>query len=277
MTNSTLNTVSTSTSTNNNKENTMEKKIRTRAVVTPLTKDEAQELQTFLVKHNFCIKDAKKNIRVYRYLGTKNGKVVASKDFVYVVGADAYRADKKKVFADIMALSKQVFNSKRLVKNREYAAKMDLVEDDLLMNHKIAMSWDKSKTVRFRKYNHVITDASTLSPLNTYVKNNSAELKTNRIYETKDNKHLEIFRKLAKIFEEFDSTIPYSDWKSFRYVTRKGQVVAAYTKEDMKDEVVKHFAKGIQDKFDYNLNIMNPAYIQEIVTKLDAVSSTDAE
>lgn len=266
-----MNTViaSTNTETTNNKENTMEKKIRTRTVVNPLTKAEALELQQFLVKHNFCIKDAKKNIRVYRYLGTKNGKMLSSKDFVYVVGADAYRSDKKKVMSDIMALSKQVFNSKRLVKNKEYTSKMNVVEEDLLINHKIAMAWDKSKTVRFRKYNHVITDTATLSPLNTYVKNNSAELRTNRIYETKDNKHLEIFRKLAKIFEEFDPTIPFSDWKSFRYVTRNGQVVAAYTKEDMNNQMVKHFAKGIQDKFDYNLNIMNADYIAEVVKSFE--------
>ena len=53
--------------------NTADKKVRTRTCVEPLTADEAANLQTWLVKHNFCIKNAKKNIRVYRYLGHKPG------------------------------------------------------------------------------------------------------------------------------------------------------------------------------------------------------------
>ena len=39
---------------------------------------------------------------------------------------------------------------------------------------------------------------------------------------------------------------------------------------DMKDEIRTAFAKGINDKFDYNINIMNKDYINSIVTKFDA-------
>lgn len=254
----------------NNKETTMEKKIRTRTVVNPITKDEARELQEFLVKHNFCIKDAKKNIRVYRYLGHKNGKAIASRDFMYVVGADAYRTNKEKVFQDILDLSKKVFSTNNQVKNKEYARKMMLVEEKLLIKHNIAMIWDKSKTVRFKKFNHVITDASILEPLNEFVKNNSSNdnFVTHRIYKTKDNKHLQIFKRMAKMFEDFNSDIPCSNWNSFRYITKGGKVVAAYTMEDMVNTKSIYFPKGIQDKFDYNLNVVNKNYIQEIVDSL---------
>lgn len=246
-----------------------EKKVRTRTCVEPLTADEAAELQTWLLKHKMCIKDAKKNIRVYRYLGHKNNKILTSQDFVYVVGADAYRENPEQVHMDILKLSKQVMNSHREVKNGDYVAKMAKVEEDLLMNHKIHMIWTKSKTVKFMKFNHVITDASVLAPLNTYVKNNTAALTTNRIYETKDNKHLEIFQKMAQIFEEFDPSIPFYDWKSFRYITKNGQVVAAYSRADMSDKIVEHFEKGIQDKFGYNLNIMKDNFIDDVVAKFN--------
>lgn len=246
-----------------------EPKVRTRACVEPLSTDEANDLQAWLIKHNFCIKNAKKNIRVYRYLGHKNGKVTTSKDFMYVVGADAYRENKEKVMQDILSLSKKVMNSHRMVKNAEYVEKMGKVEENLLMKHKIAMTWDKSKTVSFTLYNHVITDKKVLAPLNVYVKGSSEHLKTNRIYKTKDEKHLEVFRKMAQIFEEFDPTIPFYDWKSFRYITKGGKVVAAYSMVDRKCAMVKHFPKGIQDKFDYNLNIMNDKYIHEIVKKIN--------
>ena len=248
-----------------------EKKVRTRTCVEPLTADEAAELQTWLLKHKMCIKDAKKNIRVYRYLGHKNNKILTSQDFVYVVGADAYRENPEQVQMDILALSKKVMNSHRMVKNKEYTEKMSRVEEDLLMNHKIHMIWTKSKTVVFKKFNHVITDKKVLSPLNVYVKNNTDNLVTNRIYQTKDGKHLEVFRKMAQIFEEFDPSIPFYDWKSFRYITRNGEVVAAYSRADMSQEIVTHFAKGIQDKFDYNLNIMDDKYITDVVAKLEKV------
>ena len=78
-----------------------------------------------------------KNIRVYRYLGHKNNKILTSQDFVYVVGADAYRENPEQVHMDILKLSKQVMNSHREVKNGDYVAKMAKVEEDLLMNHKI--------------------------------------------------------------------------------------------------------------------------------------------
>lgn len=259
----------TTTATATKKTPAVEKKVRTRTCVEPLSEKESVELQTWLLKHNLCIKDAKKNIRVYRYLGHKNNKILTSQDFVYVVGADAYRENPEQVHLDILKNSKQVMNSHRMVRNQDYVAKMAKVEEDLLMNHKIHMIWTKSKTVKFMKFNHVITDASVLAPLNTYVKNNTANLYTNRIYETKDNKHLEIFKKMAQIFEEFDPSIPFYDWKSFRYITKNGQVVAAYSRADMSDKIVEHFEKGIQDKFGYNLNIMKDNFIDDVVAKFN--------
>lgn len=246
-------------------------KTHSRTCVEPISVDEAKELQSWLLKHNLCIKGAKKNIRVYRFLGHKNGKILTSQDFIYVVGADAYRENPEQVRADILKLSKQVMNSHRMVRNQDYVEKMAKVEEDLLVNHGIHMVWTKSKTVRFLKFNHIITDATVLAPLNAYVKNNVTQLTTNRIYQTKDGKHLEIFKKMAQVFEEFDPSIPYYDWKSFRYITKNGQVVAAYSTADMKALLIKHFKKGILDKFDYNLNIMNDKYIGEIVEKVNAM------
>ena len=138
------------------------------------------------------------------------------------------------------------------------------------------MVWDKSKTVRFLKFKHVIADRDILKPLDEFAKHNS-NFVTNRIYKTKDGKHLKIFQKMAQIFEETDPTIPFYDWHSFRYVTKNGQVVAAYSMVDMKDEIRTAFAKGINDKFDYNINIMNKDYINSIVTKFDAQHKAEIE
>lgn len=248
----------------------MKKTRKPRTTTEPLTMVETRELQEFLIQHNFCIKGAKKNIRVYRYLGTKNGRMITSRDFMYVVNADDYRKNKAQVKKDILNYSKQVFDKQKLVKNNEYVDSMVRVEEDLLMNHKVAMQWHNSKTVMFSKYNHVITDEATLAPLNIYVKNKTNNFITNRIYKTKDNKHLQIFQSMAQVFEEFNSDIPYSDWRSFRYVTRAGKVVAAYTKEDMSKCERIAFGKGIKDKFDYNLNVMNKDYINDVLTKFEA-------
>ena len=262
---------------NNNNTNTNETstinaapvKIRTRKCVEPISKAEASELQSFLMGHGLCIKNAKKLIRVYRYLGHKNNKILTSRDFMYICHADEWRENKQKIFDDILSYSLKVMDNAEQVKHAEYVKNMEAVEEDLLINHGVRMVWDKSKTVRFLKFKHVIADREILKPLDEFAKHNT-NFVTNRIYKTKDGKHLKIFQKMAQIFEETDPTIPFYDWHSFRYVTKNGQVVAAYSMVDMKDEIRTAFAKGIKDKFDYNLNIMNKDYINSIVAKFDA-------
>lgn len=244
------------------------KKIRTRKCVEPISEEEAGELQNFLMSHGLCIKNAKKLIRVYRYLGHKKGKLITSRDFMYICHADQWRENKQKIFNEILDYSHKVMDNTEQVNHAEYVKNMEAVEEDLLINHGIRMVWDKSKTVRFLKFKHVITDRDYLAPLDEFALHNT-NFVTNRIYKTKDGKHLRIFQKLAQIFEETDPTIPFYDWHSFRYVTKNGKVVAAYSMIDMKDEIRTAFAKGINDKFDYNLNIMNKDYINSIVTKFD--------
>ena len=90
--------------------------------------------------------------------------------------------------------------------------------------------------------------------LDEYAKNNGPFV-TNRLRATKDGKHLEIFRKLVRIFEETEKDVPAYDWKSFRYITKNGQVVCAYSYKDYEKLKTLSFARGINDKFDINLNV----------------------
>ena len=86
---------------------------------------------------------------------------------------------------------------------------------------------------------------------------------TNCLRKTKDGKHLEIFRKLVRIFEEFEKDVPDYDWKSFRYITKNGKVVCAYSRVDSEKLKTVSFKRGINDKFDYNLNINS--YINDVL------------
>lgn len=229
----------------------------------PLTDAEHAEIQARLMKHRLCIKSGKKHARVYRFKGWKNNKMTTSPDFIYVIQADDYRANPDGVMQEILRCSEKVMTKKdKQIKNDEYERNMISVEEELLMNKGIVMQWKVSKHIMFHKINHICTDRSVLSVLDEYAKNNGPFV-TNCLRKTKDGKHLAMFRKLVEIFEEFEKDVPNYDWKTFRYITKNGKVVCAYSRVDSEKLKIMSFKRGINDKLDYNLNINN--YIDEIV------------
>ncbi len=255
-----MNTNTTNTLNSNNKV-TMNTEKKTHYEPAPLTEAEHADIQERLMKHRLCIKSGKKHARVYRFKGYKDHKMITSPDFVYVIHADDYRANPDQVIADVVKKSEQVMTKRdKKIKNDEYERNMVRVEEELLMNKSIVMQWKVSKHVYFRKINHICTDRNILAELDEYAKNNGPFV-TNRLRATKDGKHLEIFRKLVRIFEETEKDVPDYDWKSFRYITKNGQVVCAYSYKDYEKLKTVSFARGINDKFDVNLNVEN--YIEK--------------
>lgn len=229
----------------------------------PLTDAEHAEIQTRLMKNHLCIKNGKKHARVYRFKGWKKNQMITSPDFVYVIQADDYRANPEKVFADIFACSEKLLSKKEhKIKNAEYERNMVKVEEQLLMEHGIVMQWKVSKHAIFRKIEHVCTDRKVLACLDEYAKNNGPFV-TNCLRKTKDGKHLAIFRKLVTIFEMFEKDVPNYDWHSFRYITKNGKVVCAYSTVDSYRMKTVSFARGINDKFDFNLNINS--YVHDVL------------
>lgn len=254
MTNTTTTTKKISTLNTNNKV-AMNTEKKTHYEPAPLTEAEHADIQARLMKHRLCIKSGKKHARVYRFKGYKDHKMITSPDFVYVIQADDYRANPDQVIADVVKKSEQVMTKRdKKIKNDEYERNMVRVEEELLMNKSIVMQWKVSKHVYFRKINHICTDRNILAELDEYAKNNGPFV-TNRLRATKDGKHLEIFRKLVRIFEETEKDVPDYDWKSFRYITKNGQVVCAYSYKDYEKLKTVAFARGINDKFDVNLNV----------------------
>jgi hypothetical protein len=252
------NTTTKKISTLNTKKVSMKKTVaekKTHYEPAPLTDAEHADIQERLMKHRLCIKSGKKHARVYRFKGYKDHKMITSPDFVYVIQADDYRANPDQVIADVVKKSEQVMTKRdKKIKNDEYERNMVRVEEELLMNKSIVMQWKVSKHVYFRKINHICTDRNILAELDEYSKNNGPFV-TNRLRATKDGKHLEIFRKLVRIFEETEKNVPDYDWKSFRYITKNGQVVCAYSYKDYEKLKTVAFARGINDKFDVNLNV----------------------
>ena len=251
---------------NNNtttKISTLNTEIRTHYEPLPITDEEHADIQERLMKHGLCIKQGKKHARVYRFKGWQKSKMLTSPDFVYVIQADDYRANPDGVIAECVAKSEQVFTKKtKVVKNAEYERNMFKVEEKLLMEHGVKMQWKVSKHAIFHKVEHICTKRSVLEALDEYAKNNGPFV-TNYLRATKDGKHLEIFRKLVRIFEEFETNAPDYDWHSFRYITKNGKVVCAYSTVDMKKIKNVAFARGINDKFDFNLNINN--YVNDVL------------
>ena len=255
------NTTNTTNTLNTTKKVSMNTEKKTHYEPAPLTNEEHADIQARLMKHRLCIKSGKKHARVYRFKGYKDHKMITSPDFVYVIQADDYRANPDQVIADVVKKSEQVMTKRdKKIKNDEYERNMVRAEEELLMNKSIVMQWKVSKHVYFRKINHICTDRSILSELDEYAKNNGPFV-TNRLRATKDGKHLEIFRKLVRIFEETEKDVPDYDWKSFRYITKNGQVVCAYSYKDYEKLKTVSFARGINDKFDVNLNVEN--YLDE--------------
>lgn len=251
------NTTNTTNTLNTNNKVTMNTEKKTHYEPAPLTNEEHADIQARLMKHRLCIKSGKKHARVYRFKGYKDHKMITSPDFVYVIQADDYRANPDQVIADVVKKSEQVMTKRdKKIKNDEYERNMVRVEEELLMNKSIVMQWKVSKHVYFRKINHICTDRNILAELDEYSKNNGPFV-TNRLRATKDGKHLEILRKLVRIFEETEKDVPDYDWKSFRYITKNGQVVCAYSYKDYEKLKTVSFARGINDKFDVNLNVEN--------------------
>lgn len=251
------NTTNTTNTLNTNNKVSMNTEKKTHYEPAPLTNEEHADIQARLMKHRLCIKSGKKHARVYRFKGYKDHKMITSPDFVYVIQADDYRANPDQVIADVVKKSEQVMTKRdKKIKNDEYERNMVRVEEELLMNKSIVMQWKVSKHVYFRKINHICTDRNILAELDEYSKNNGPFV-TNRLRATKDGKHLEIFRKLVRIFEETEKDVPDYDWKSFRYITKNGQVVCAYSYKDYEKLKTVSFARGINDKFDVNLNVEN--------------------
>lgn len=251
------NTTNTTNTLNTNNKVSMNTEKKTHYEPAPLTEAEHADIQARLMKHRLCIKSGKKHARVYRFKGYKDHKIITSPDFVYVIQADDYRANPDQVIADVVKKSEQVMTKRdKKIKNDEYERNMVRVEEELLMNKSIVMQWKVSKHVYFRKINHICTDRNILAELDEYSKNNGPFV-TNRLRATKDGKHLEIFRKLVRIFEETEKDVPDYDWKSFRYITKNGQVVCAYSYKDYEKLKTVSFARGINDKFDVNLNVEN--------------------
>ena len=249
------NTTNTTNTLNTNNKVSMNTEKKTHYEPAPLTEAEHADIQARLMKHRLCIKSGKKHARVYRFKGYKDHKLITSPDFVYVIQADDYRANPDQVIADVVKKSEQVMTKRdKKIKNDEYERNMVRVEEELLMNKSIVMQWKVSKHVYFRKINHICTDRNILAELDEYAKNNGPFV-TNRLRATKDGKHLEIFRKLVRIFEETEKDVPAYDWKSFRYITKNGQVVCAYSYKDYEKLKTVSFARGINDKFDINLNV----------------------
>lgn len=255
------NTTNTTNTINYNNKVAMNTEKKTHYEPAPLTNEEHADIQARLMKHRLCIKSGKKHARVYRFKGYKDHKMITSPDFVYVIQADDYRANPDQVIADVVKKSEQVMTKRdKKIKNDEYERNMVRVEEELLMNKSIVMQWKVSKHVYFRKINHICTDRNILAELDEYAKNNGPFV-TNRLRATKDGKHLEIFRKLVRIFEETEKDVPDYDWKSFRYITKNGKVVCAYSYKDYEKLKTVSFARGINDKFDVNLNVEN--YLDE--------------
>ena len=249
------NTTNTTNTLNTNNKVSMNTEKKTHYEPAPLTEAEHADIQARLMKHRLCIKSGKKHARVYRFKGYKDHKIITSPDFVYVIQADDYRANPDQVIADVVKKSEQVMTKRdKKIKNDEYERNMVRVEEELLMNKSIVMQWKVSKHVYFRKINHICTDRNILAELDEYAKNNGPFV-TNRLRATKDGKHLEIFRKLVRIFEDTEKDVPDYDWKSFRYITKNGQVVCAYSYKDYEKLKTVSFARGINDKFDINLNV----------------------
>ena len=255
------NTTNTTNTINTTKKVSMNTEKKTHYEPAPLTNEEHADIQERLMKHRLCIKSGKKHARVYRFKGYKDHKMITSPDFVYVIQADDYRANPDQVIADVVKKSEQVMTKRdKKIKNDEYERNMVRVEEELLMNKSIVMQWKVSKHIYFRKINHICTDRNILAELDEYSKNNGPFV-TNRLRATKNGKHLEIFRKLVRIFEETEKDVPDYDWKSFRYITKNGQVVCAYSYKDYEKLKTVSFARGINDKFDVNLNV--ETYLEE--------------
>ena len=193
-------------------------------------------------------------MRIYRNLGTKNGKQLHSRDCIYVVSSDDWRKNKEAVYRTILRLSKKQMDAEMVVKVAEYRQKMNKIEEDLLLQHDIVMNWYNGKSATFKKIQHKIMAPDVLAMLDEAVKHNDK-------YNVQDM-YLQRFRMGAQI-EEL-GIAPEYDWRNFDVIVKGGKVVCAYSYRDMVPLYSETFKTGFFNKFGYNTEIVDSETIEKV-------------
>lgn len=223
-----------------------------------LSAAESDEFNSWLAAHGLCKTigafASTKRMRIYRNLGTKNGKQLHSRDCIYVVSSDDWRKNKEAVYRTILRLSKKQMDAEMVVKVAEYRQKMNQIEEDLLLQHDIVMNWYNGKSATFKKIQHKIMAPDVLAMLDEAVKHNDK-------YNVQDM-YLQRFRMGAQI-EEL-GIAPEYDWRNFDVVVKGGKVVCAYSFRDMIPLYSETFKTGFFNKFGYNTEIVDSETIEKV-------------
>lgn len=223
-----------------------------------LSAAESNEFNSWLAAHGLCKTigafASTKRMRIYRNLGTKNGKQLHSRDCIYVVSSDDWRKNKEAVYRTILRLSKKQMDAEMVVKVAEYRQKMNQIEEDLLLQHDIVMNWYNGKSATFKKIQHKIMAPDVLAMLDEAVKHNDK-------YNVQDM-YLQRFRMGAQI-EEL-GIAPEYDWRNFDVIVKGGKVVCAYSFRDMVPLYSETFKTGFFNKFGYNTEIVDSETIEKV-------------
>ena len=223
-----------------------------------LSAAESDEFNSWLAAHGLCKTigafASTKRMRIYRNLGTKNGKQLHSRDCIYVVSSDDWRKNKEAVYRTILRLSKKQMDAEMVVKVAEYRQKMNQIEEDLLLQHDIVMNWYNGKSATFKKIQHKIMAPDVLAMLDEAVKHNDK-------YNVQDM-YLQRFRMGAQI-EEL-GIAPEYDWRNFDVIVKGGKVVCAYSYRDMVPLYSETFKTGFFNKFGYNTEIVDSETIEKV-------------
>lgn len=223
-----------------------------------LSAAESDEFNSWLAAHGLCKTigafASTKRMRIYRNLGTKNGKQLHSRDCIYVVSSDDWRNNKDAVYRTILRLSKKQMDAEMVVKVAEYRQKMNQIEEDLLLQHDIVMNWYNGKSATFKKIQHKIMAPDVLAMLDEAVKHNDK-------YNVQDM-YLQRFRMGAQI-EEL-GIAPEYDWRNFDVIVKGGKVVCAYSFRDMIPLYSETFKTGFFNKFGYNTEIVDSETIEKV-------------
>lgn len=223
-----------------------------------LSAAESDEFNSWLAAHGLCKTigafASTKRMRIYRNLGTKNGKQLHSRDCIYVVSSDDWRNNKEAVYRTILRLSKKQMDAEMVVKVAEYRQKMNQIEEDLLLQHDIVMNWYNGKSATFKKIQHKIMAPDVLAMLDEAVKHNDK-------YNVQDM-YLQRFRMGAQI-EEL-GIAPEYDWRNFDVIVKGGKVVCAYSFRDMVPLYSETFKTGFFNKFGYNTEIVDSETIEKV-------------
>lgn len=223
-----------------------------------LSAAESDEFNSWLAAHGLCKTigafASTKRMRIYRNLGTKNGKQLHSRDCIYVVSSDDWRNNKEAVYRTILRLSKKQMDAEMVVKVAEYRQKMNQIEEDLLLQHDIVMNWYNGKSATFKKIQHKIMAPDVLAMLDEAVKHNDK-------YNVQDM-YLQRFRMGAQI-EEL-GIAPEYDWRNFDVIVKGGKVVCAYSFRDMIPLYSETFKTGFFNKFGYNTEIVDSETIEKV-------------